>query len=453
MTNLTAKPGFALPVVLFITMFGILLGFGRLLVFHSQCRLRFDRQQEYEKVFAVRSALNRLQNTPDLFPIEGERDDLIALHTDSGREVKVLIHPADAIFPVEDNASHFYVNREKARDRGYGITRIDGTKYRYASSVSGDHELKRGDSDRYICLMPTNAIPGDKCRLSLDMSDTGRWSDDPFGRRYAFNVNSLCGGTNEHDLVRLILRRKRGGEILNQNVSSIDKMDVSWQPSRDGESVIYAELRTGGIAGTFSAYTQSCVDGTVLPPVECVSHVVTNTASGEGFVGQNSFGIQLVGRSLSLFQSSSPSGRFKRYDLVGNAQIPESVYFDFTNNLKTAEAGEDVLSTNMVMELEVVASSSRASASSAQFFGLTGNAQNQFNHFEVYPAFEFAIYIENKAERWRKDVPTEPRLATVVHLDMGDVRDAQCTAITYDTHGTEISGWRTGEHMAWGLIR
>lgn len=455
MTVFSARPGFALPAVLFISLLGILLGFGRLITFHNQCRLRIDRQQEYEKVFAVRSVLNRLQNAGSSFPVEGGPDDLIAVRTTSGREVKVLLHPADAIFPVMDNDRHFCVNRETSVNSGDGYTRIVGTKYRYGSSVSGDGDLEKvermGDRGRYICLMPTNAVPGDKCRLSLDMSDSGRWSDDAFGRRYAFAVNSLCG-TNEHDLVRLILRRKRGDEAFGGSVGHLDKGDENWRPQREGESVIYADLSTGRAdVGSFVAWTQRYGES----PVPCVSDVITNGLSGMEQQVQNTFGIQLVGRQLSLFKSfSGETGLFRQYNFSGTAQIPDSVYLDFTNDMKTAALGTMALSTNLVMELEIVASSSRNPARGNQFSGLSAeNAQNQLGRFEVFPAYEFAINIENKSERSQADVPSEPRLATVVHLEMDKGRDAQCTAITYDTHGTEISGWRTGERKAWRIIR
>lgn len=457
MTTFSAKPGFALPAVLFIAVLGILLGFGRLLVFNNQCRLRLDRQQELEKVFVVRSALNRLQNwsiSPS-FPVEGGTDDLIVMCTDSGREVKALIHPADAIFPDQDNDKHFCVDRETKANAGNGLTRYVGTDYRYGSSLTGDHELKFVNSDSYVCLMPTNAVFGDVCRLSLDMSDTGRWSDDTFGRRYAFNVNSLCG-TNEHDLVRLILRRKRRTEIFGGKSEALVKGDESWRPSQDHESVIWAELKTRGSGeGSFSAWTQSCVGTTILPAVECVSDVVTNDMSGTEQQLQNIFGIQLVGRRLTLFKSfSSGTGLFRQYNFAGSAQIPEQVYIDFTNDMKTAVGDAALLSTNMVMELEVVASASRDIGRTEQFSGLsTGNAQNQFSRFEVYPAFEFEIRVENKSERQRIEVQGEPKLATVVHLEMDATREAQCTAFTYDTHGTEIKGWRTDERKAWGVIK
>ncbi len=152
------------------------------------------------------------------------------------------------------------------------------------------------------------------------------------------------------------------------------------------------------------------------------------------------YGIQLVGQNMTLFHVTSNKGIYKQYDLIGTGPIPDDVYGDFTNNVETT------LSTNLVMELEVEASPSRASASS-------GIGENGFSHFEVYPAFEFEISIENENEREVSGIPITPTMATVVHLNFADPRSPSCTAISYDTHGTEIKGWRTGERMAWGLIK
>lgn len=445
MTTFSARPGFALPVVLIIALLGILLGFGRLLVFHNQCRLRLDRQQEYEKIFAVRSAMNRLQNgTPKQLslPEEGEPDELIALHTDSGREIKVLIHPADPVFPILDVPGHFCIGRDTANIDHF--TRIDQTNYKYGSSVNGDSALRRVlGADPYVCLMPTNAAPGDMCRLSLDMSETGRWCDDSYGRRYAFNVYSFCG-TNAHDLVRFILRRKRSGEIFDGSAVHLDKADESWRPQQNHESVIYAELQTAEFGpGAFTAWTQRYGE----KEIPCVSCVVTNSDFNAAMPNRNGFGIQLVGRNLTLFQASPPTSKlFKKHNFVGSGQIPEGVYIDFTNDVNVAVGMGTTLSTNMVMEIEVVANPSRDPA-----LGVIG--QNNFNRFEVFPAFEFAINIENENERLVSDVATKPRQATVVHLDIDAGRSTECTAITYDTHGTEISGWRTDERKAWRLLK
>lgn len=445
MTTFSAHPGFALPVVLVIALLGILLGFGRLLVFHNQCRLRLDRQQEYEKIFAVRSAMNRLQNgTPKQLslPEEGESDELIALHTDSGREIKVLIHPADPVFPILDVPGHFCIGRDTANIDHF--TRIDQTNYKYGSSVTGDNALEIVlGSDPYVCLMPTNAAPGDKCRLSLDMTETGRWCDTPYGRRYAFNVYSFCG-TNEHDLVRFILRRKRLSEIFNGSTGHLNKTDESWRPQQTHESVIYAELQTAASGpGSFTAWTQRYGE----KEIPCVSCVVTNSDLNAEIPNRNGFGIQLVGRNLTLFQASPPTSKlFKKHSFVGAGQIPELVYGDFTNDVKMTVGAGVTLSTNMVMEIEVVANSSRDPSS-----GVIG--RNNFNRFEVFPAYEFAINIENKNERLGTDVAPGLKLATVVHLDIDTGRSTECTAITYDTHGTEIKGWRADEHKAWGGFR
>lgn len=444
MTAFSAKPGFALPAVLFIAVLGILLGIGRLMTFSNQCRLRMDRQQELEKILAVRSALNLLQNWNQWpqFPTEGGPDGLIALHSDSDRNVKVLLHPAEAIFPNVSNDNHYCVSWSTYyAEKPY--TRIQGTRYRYVTSVAGDSPQMEfsttlGDC---VCLMPAHAGPSERCRLSVDMSDTGRWSDDAFGRRYAFNVNALSaqnGGTN--DLLRLILRRKRKseGQSFNGEVRYMERNDEKWRFSEADGSIIYAELSSGGAAsGTFTAWAKKGSKQDML-----VSYDIPSDSAL-----QNTYGIQLVGRQLTLFQSYAATKFFKQCNFVGSAPIPDPYYDDFTNNVETT------FSTNLVMELEVVASPSRDPSGAAQGADNKENALNKFSHFEVYPAFEFSVFIENKNERDKFDTPGEKNLATVVHLDVQSDKYPQCRSITYDTHGTEIKGWRTGERMAWRLLR
>ena len=438
MTTFRAKPGFALPAVLFIAVLGILIGFGRLLMFNYQCRLRIDRQHDFEKVFAVRSALNRLQNwsSNPSFPTEGGKDERIVFRTNSGRTVKVIVHPADVIFPIEGNARHFCVGREKSKKddelHSAKFSRIAG--YRYVSSANGDTGLKcewESGFAKSVYIMPTNAVPNQKCRLSLDMADTGRWSDDPYGRRYAFNVEEFCGGTNLHDTVRFVLRRKRMGESFGGDGKGFT--EGAWRPSVDNESVIYAELSTGGgNDGYFQARVQSMADGGLKDWNGWnVTGIVSNQISSAGIGSAFIYGIQLVGPRLTLFRGSSTfGGLFKQYDFFGTADIPPAVYFDFTNNVTAA------LSPDMVMELEVVASPSRDANQFLQ--------ENRFNKFEVYPAFEYEILVEsqNEGERIAKN------LATVVHLDIDTTRNSKCTAISYDTHGTENPGFRKDEREA-----
>lgn len=439
MTVFRARPGFALPAVLLVALLGILLGLGRLLTFNYQCRLRIDRQHDLEKVFAVRSALNRLQNwsSNPSFPIEGGKDERIVFKTSSGRTVKVVVHPADAIFPIEGDSRHFCVGREKARKddelHSAQFSRIAG--YRYASSVNGDAGLKceweKADFARSVYIMPTNAAPDETCRLTLDMADTGRWSDDPYGRRYAFNVVEFGGGTNLHDTIRFVLRRKRTGEAFNDSGESF--AEGAWRPVVDHESVIYAELTTGGCGeGRFRAMVQSKAGGALKNwsgwnVTGVVSNQVSDAGGGSAFI----YGIQLVGPRLTLFRGASTyGGLFKQYDFLGTADIPPAVYYDFTNNVTAA------LSPDMVMELEVVASPARAASRFLQ--------ENRLNKFEVYPAYEYELSVESRLG----DGPVARNLATVVHLNIETTRKSKCTAISYDTHGTANPGFRKDEREA-----
>ena len=106
MTRPSMKRGFMLITVLVITAVGLLFGAGALLLFRFQCQMRIDRQHELEKVYAVRSVLNYIRC----------RDDIVSekwfkYHTMSERDLRLLVKPVDAFFPVASNENHFVMER------------------------------------------------------------------------------------------------------------------------------------------------------------------------------------------------------------------------------------------------------------------------------------------------------------------------------------------------------
>ena len=279
-----------------------------------------------------------------------------------------------------------------------------------------------------------------------------------------FNLHESCkltstGNADEcitNDTYRLILKRMRTEE---EYTGSID--DGDWRPTEDGEAVIYAELKswqtyTNGEYQTeayFAAYTQVSGHAPVIVTDDFgnqlgkISNSLSNTnnvddESSPSDHARNGYGIQLVGRRLSLYQASTPkAGGTLRYDLWANGNIPEDVYYRFTNNNPSAFSTE--FSTNMLMVFEIEASLSRTGTNYIQKTDGDTNANeyNEYNrvaNFEVYPAYEYSIDV---------DYPYGyTNSATFVHLHhLGPNRDNKRRAITYDSHGTLNKGWRTDE--------
>lgn len=474
-----SRRGFALITVLIIAAIGLLIGAGSLLLFRFQCEKRIDRQHEIEKYFAVRSALQILSVTDAKnFPDELSGPKRFVYQTDSGRNVRVIVNPAEALFPRDDyrfsgDIGHFYVNfltvglgtpnrpNQPAQPTKKTVSNISSSsaRYKFCSNVA----MKEKDikfEENYLSLMHgsefanSNGVP--RCWLKIDMSPTGRWSDDLFGRRYMFNLHQTCKLTKEiddnstitNDTYRLVLKRLRCDEEYSNNID-----DGEWRPADESEAVIYAELTsrqtyTNGSYRTeahFAAYTQV---GNSLPkiitddrgnPLGKISDTLSttnNTSDIPSDHARNGYGVQLVGRRLSLYQASTPeSGGSLRYDLWDNGIIPEDVYYYFTNNNST------VYSTNMVMVFEIEASLSRNGTNYVLKADANANDYNEYNrvaNFEVYPAYEYSIDV---------DYPYGyTNSATFVHLDyLGINRNKNRSAITYDAHGTLNKGWRTDE--------
>lgn len=472
-----ARNGFALVTVLIIAAIGLLIGAGSLLLFRFQCEKRIDRQHEIEKYFAVRSALQLLSvvETGD-FPNEISGPKRFVYQTDSDRDVRVIINPTEALFPdldyrFEGSMGHFYANFQKTVFKSPkpgqpavgSKTAVDNVGESARYEFISNEAMQRRDiikDGNYLSLMhgsehaSSNGIP--RCWLKMDMTPTGRWSDDLFGRRYMFNLHESCkltstGNADEcitNDTYRLILKRMRKSEEYPKSLIRED-----WRPKEPGEAVIYAELNswqtyTNGsyqTAAHFAAYTQvyGSAPSTVMDDfgnqLGKISDSLSNTNNAGSLPSdhaRNGYGIQLVGRRLSLYQASTPkAGGTLRYDLWANGNIPEDVYYHFTNNSTT------VFSTNMVMVFEVEASLSRNGTNYILQTETNSNEYNEYNrvaNFEVYPAYEYSIDV---------DYPYGyTNSATFVHLHhLGPNRDNKRRAITYDAHGTLNKGWRTDE--------
>lgn len=490
LTTTKARGGFALVAVLIIAAIGLLFGAGSLLLFRFQCQKRIDRQHEIEKYFAVRSALQLLsEDALSRFPDELSGPKWFVYQADSGRNARVIVNPAKALFPklgyrFPDGRGHFYVNFQTISiENEFGIpgfetkskksiNNISPNSSRYAWCVNElmqDKELM--NEGNYLSIMhgkecaSSNGIP--RCWLKMDMSPTGRWSDDLFGRRYMFNLHECCkltpgdddGAIITNDTYRLVLKRLRKDEECPYSIGSGD-----WRPL-SGEAVIYAELKswqtyTNGSYQTeasFAAYTQVGGGAPLIVKDDAGNPLMkkadillstNNAANVKSEETRNGYGIQLVGRRLSLYQASTPAATGPlRFDLWSNGNIPEDVYCHFTNDYST------VFSTNMVMVFEVEASLSRngsnyvykvtdKASATANGNKSNSNEYNEYNrvaNFEVYPAYEYSIDL---------DYPYGyTNSATVVHLDhVGLIRDnSRRAAVTYDAHGTLNKGWRADE--------
>ena len=267
LTKLNAHNGFALVTVLSIAAVGLLIGAGSLLLFRFQCEKRIDRQHEIEKYFAVRSALQLLaEGNLSNFPDEMSGPKRFVYQTDSGRDVRVIISPAKVLFPdynyeFPDGKRHFYMNFQTIAPHpilpnSYIKSPVSnynpGTaRYRFFTEAMTNTEFSC--EGNYLSLMhgsecsTSNGVP--RCWLKIDMSPTGRWSDDLFGRRYMFNLHESCefklmslednASVITNDIYRLVLKRTTKNEEYPCAIN-----DGDWRPKEDGEAVIYVELRS-----------------------------------------------------------------------------------------------------------------------------------------------------------------------------------------------------------------
>ena len=448
------RRGFALVTVLVITVIGLLLGAGALLLFRYQCQMRIDRQHELEKVYAVRSALNYIKGSANTI---GDAGVEFSYRTRSERDLKVLVKPVEKIFPDENKAvrKHFVMEnghfgvalREKDDVGGYSET------YDYEYGMSGaatNFALAKSNQDndgRFGLAFRDVTATNTKWWVNIGMRDTGGWLQEDYGRRYFFLPMSYVGGAATKDVIRLCIIRN----VTNE--SNAVGCRHGWPLSKEHERALVFEVRPN--AGSVSEGKDDNAVITLSEYEHRGGSVVPTTL--HQWNNCNAFhytGIQIAGNKVAIFSIESGGSGYVFLD--GNASTTEldccemsPGALDYFANAQWI-GGRHYGGTNVVngklqspelravFEVEAL-SGSRPQAEPTDY---TLQELDFLTFFKVTPAYQFDVYLEYPA--------SVTNLATVAQRivragSSGAARDVLYTTLTYDTHGTENRGFRRDE--------
>lgn len=384
------QSGFVLVSLLIVATVGILFGFGRLLLYRYQCQLRIQRQHELEKVYAVRSAVRwvELQSDTKLNTIVGAQS--FNIDPSSGRSLAVDVRPVSPIYPEIGNADHFRIS--SASD--YTSEKVD---------LFGEEEMypkwREKGSKQTPCgvVGPGTNTLGKTGRIVVDMTGTGSWLGDTYGRRYMVNIDGIntAVDTGDGDTLRLYIIP---AEIANININNAPAIGLTHIPSGNlGVKSVTAWYRLHG------------------------SNVVLNT-SVNGFQNINAKGFQLSGNHISLFNAEYRAWAVAvgTYAFTDSFEIPEELIQSFMGS------GESPKELKMVLEVE----------QTGPVQDVADEKLNKFDRLQVLPAYEFEV-----ALTWpdRRNV-SHSEVATVLHL-LPPTRSTPGKAFTYDTHGVEKRGY------------
>lgn len=364
------RSGFVLVSLLIVATVGILFGFGRLLLYRYQCQLRIQRQHELEKVFAVRSAVKWVE-----VKTEWELNNKIVgaksfeINTLSGRSLGVEVRPVSPIYPEINNLNHFHISSLS----DYTPTKVD---------LFGEDGMCPVWCDTGSAGTPCGIIgPGSNTvgktgRMVVDMSGTGSWLGDTYGRRYMVNISRINRSdvaTENGNTLRLYIVP---ADTLSANVddASIPAIGLSHIPlGSDQVKYVKAWYRLNG------------------------SNVVL-TSTVTGFDNVNAKGIQLAGNHISLFNAKYLKGAVAvgTYKFSNSVQIPDELISAFM------DSGGLPKELKMVLEVE----------QTGPAWDEKEEKLNKFDRLQVLPAYEFEV-----ALTWpdRGNV-SHSEIATVLHV-------------------------------------
>lgn len=458
MTLPKLRAGFSLVAVLVLAAVGLLIGAGSLLMFNFQCRMRIDRQHELEKVYAVRSALNYIKTASPTdeksVPDAGKE---LGYHTQSGRDLNLLVKPVASIFP-SDQKRHLFlgrgdiassmdqaIERKLASDSGSGPVGFFDSRYDCECGSTATNLAIGGNEPstekKGFAVVDRYAETGTKWWANIGMRDTGGWLQEDYGRRYVFNLDNFVGkGVTEvnGDIVRLCIVRAvtNSSEAVGQR--------HGWPLSKKGERAIVFEMRP--LAGKDNAsvtlsewrHTGSAVEE-VLPPIISESKWSTDSLCG----------IQLAGSKVSIFYISKRGGgpaKHLPYTFsVGDFELTGDTYDYFAKSVEIGGRSYGGVYTNEVdgtvhaPELRVVLEVEAASTLRKPGEALDEKKSVDFiSDLFVTPAYQYDVFMEHPANVTNR--------ATVAQKtgEFGRGGTTQ-TVLTYDTHGTDHKGFRRDE--------
>lgn len=435
--------GSVLLAVLIVAAVGLMFGAGSLLLFRYQCQLRIERQHEFEKIYAVRSALNFVR-TADSLSLGGNTRRF-RYQTGSGRNLGLVVKPVDPIFPNVTNVSHL-VMESAVESRRFKLSGPDQCKdypdYEYGSegvtnlAIAGTNG-KGAFGLAFNDLSVTNKSA--RWWVNVGMRNTGGWLQEDFGRRYYFIPESFVGQTSSTgDIMRLCIIRN----VTNEN-ETIGRRH-GWPLSQEKERALVFQVQPiagGAIKGLFECvYTNGMVMTRSLLPMNWFD---------EHF--QCPLGLQIAGDKVTMFYIDlggvtvgygdptwfgynfyppHPGFAQMSIDTYKYFAEPQEIGGKWYGGMITNEYGK-VEAPELRAVFEVVAAASERAESNIDFL----------TQFKVTPAYQYDIFLEHPF-----GVTNRATVAQIIgkYDDEGLLH----TVMTYDTHGTENKGFRKDEREA-----
>ncbi len=383
------KSGFVLVSLLIVASVGILFGFGRLLLYRYQCQLRIQRQHELEKVFAVRSAVKWVEVQSGTI-LDTVRIKSFNFEAVPGRTLGVDVCQVTPIYPSD--STQFNITNALCFSGSWPGVSLSGE--------GGMHPVVSNTVDGIRALIgPGTNTAGKIGRIAVDMSGSGSWLDDTFGRRYMVDIKEINRsiGTETGDTVKLYIVP---AEFAN-DIDNAPAIGLTCRP-----------------LGPSSDYT------TTSAWIRRQGEFTENMGSTTEFKYNNGKGFQISGQYISLYNWVQVG----RSDICGTFSFSEQ--YNIPDDMISAFMqvdGETTKELMMVLEVKQTGAVLDANAH-----------RNSFNRFQVLPAYEFDI-----ALTWPdRNRGTHREIATVVHVKpKSSVRNNDGKAYTYDTHGVERRGY------------
>lgn len=382
------RAGFILPALMILALVGMLFGLGRVLLYRYQCQIRIDRQHELEKRSAVRSALRWIETRDQKQLADTEAVDATPFECVSrtGRRIDVQVRSVKPIYPADSG--------------DFSIT--DGASYAYACvtrSEPGPMQPFFLNAENGCKIGPGTNTAGEAGWISVDMSGTGSWLDEVYGRRYMVDVGDFNAGG-------------RG-----------DEMRLSISPVGSTAAIGLTMKSRDAVNATVDVWHRDPATG-----VEAI--IGTNVLPGSDIGLQNGKGLQIAGNQVIAYHWVQITGN---PNICGTytfspqyCTVPESTMAHFRDPL----SGGSGKALRMTLEVK----------NTGLPLTEAGNG-NTFKRFQVLPAYEFEVLL-NWEESGRED-----EVATVVHVSPS-VRKAgramENKAYIYDTPGVSVRGYARG---------
>lgn len=385
------REGFVLPALLILAFVGVLFGLGRVLLYRYQCQQRIERQHELEKQYAVRSAIRWVETRS---AAEGELNldgpANFVLRTGSERQLQVEVRPVHPYYPAEPG--HFDIT--------------NASTYGNAQLVGDSEEIRPkavGSENSVVCQIgPGSNTLSQTGSITVDMSGTGSWLDDTYGRRYMVVIENMNKGDADviGDKVRLFISPVDSAAKIGMTVTPVNA-------------------------------TESSVDlWYFLPGSNEETPLASSVLKKQP---ENGYGMQISGNQLTVYYVYWPHAQstmtiWGDYAFSPQYTIPDAVFDLFRDSASEEQRGKEL---QMVLELK---------RTGPEWNG-TAETRNTFKRLQVLPAYEFEIWLN------REGSGEESEMATVMHVAPDAVavgagkKNMENKAYTYDTHGVSTRGY------------